>query len=146
MSTLRRIASAFVCMLLAFAIFAVVLILPAEAQYGARFALTIVRTLPLYLFFTLAGWILALPFVILFRRATGWRTWLMLAIGTAIGPLFLLTWMWIAGGRPNWKGDYAVVVMPLFIGFLTTLFYVLLLRSCTPKAHATSLSRRDSNT
>ena len=72
---------------------------------------------------------MAVPFVILFKSADGWRAWATLAIGTAIGPIFLLTPNLVAtGGQISWQAGGAGVVMSLVIGFLTTVFYVLLLR------------------
>jgi cation transport ATPase len=97
--------------------------------------------MPVYLLFTLPGWVLALPFVIYFKNADGWRTWAILAIGTAIGPCFLLGWPLLEYGRINWRGNGAGASMALFIGFFTSLFYVLLLRHFTSKALPNARSR-----
>ena len=134
MTTRKRMALAFACMLVAFAIFAILGIVPAAVRYGPRYARSVVQILPAYLLFTLPGWVLALPFVIYFKNADGWRTWAILAIGTAIGPCLLLGLPLLKYGRINWQGDSAGAAMALFIGFLTTLFYVLLLRHFTRKA------------
>jgi len=120
-------------MLLALAVFAVYGTVPIAVRYGPRHALPTVEIMPVYLLFMLPGWILALPFVIYFKNADGWRAWAILAVGTAIGPCFMLGWPLLAFGRINWQGDGPGGVMALFIGFLTTLFYVLLLRRFTRK-------------
>jgi len=130
-TTARRIALAFFCMLLAFAIFATLGTVPLAVRYGLRYALPTVQLLPVYLLFSIFGWFLALPFVILFKNADGWRTWAILVIGTAIGPCLFLGWPLIAYGEINWQGDGGAALMSFFIGFLTTTFYVLLLRRFT---------------
>ena len=134
MTTPKRVALAFGCMLLAFTVFAFLLVVPTAVRFGSKYALPGVQILPVYLFFTLPGWFLALPFVIYFKNADGWRIWAILAIGTAIGPCFLLGLTVIPTGQINWQGAGSAVLMALFIGFLTTLFYVLLLRRFTKKA------------
>jgi hypothetical protein len=118
-------------MLLAFVIFATVGIVPLAVRYGLKHALPAVQLLPVYLLFTIPGWVLALPFVILFKNADGWRIWAILVIGTAIGPCLFLGWPLLAYGRINWQGDGGAVFMASFIGFLTSVFYVLLLRRFT---------------
>lgn len=141
MTTLKRMGLAFASTLLAFAVFAILGVVPTAVRYGSRYAQPGVQILPVYLFFTLPGWFLALPFVIYFKNSDGWRVWAIMAIGTAIGPCFLLCLALIASGKMNWHGDGAGVLMALFIGFLTTLFYVLLLRRFTRKALPNASSR-----
>ena len=133
MTAPKRVALAFGCMLLALAVFAICGIVPITLRYGPRHALPSVQMMPVYLLFALPGWIIALPFVIYFKNADGWRTWAILGIGTAIGPCFMFGWPLLASGRINWQGDGPGGAMALFIGFLTTLFYVLLLRRFTRK-------------
>lgn len=127
MTASKRIALAFGSLLLAFAIFGIVGAVPA-LRYGPRYTKDVVEMLPVYLVIAVLGWLLAIPFVILFKHADGWRAWATLAIGTAIGPIFLLTPSLVATGRISWQGDGAGVGMSLFIGFVTTVVYVLLLR------------------
>jgi hypothetical protein len=124
-------ALAVACMILAFATFAFVLVVPTVVQLGWKYALPGVQILPVYLFFTLPGWFLALPCVIYFKNADGWRAWAILGIGTAIGPCFLVSLTLIPTGRINLQGAGTAVLMALSISFLTTLFYVLLLRRFT---------------
>src|SRR6516162_9093554 len=121
MTALKRVALAFACTLLAFTVFALLLVVPPAVQLGSKYALPGVQMLPLYLFFTLPGWFLALPFVVYFKKADGWRTWAILAIGTAIGPCFMAGLTLIPTGRINLQGIGPAVLMALFIGFLTTL-------------------------
>ena len=129
MTAPKRIALAFGCMLLAIAILGIIGTVPTAIRYGPKSALPTIQILPVYLVVAVAGWLLAIPFVILFKDADRWRAWTTLAIGTAIGPIFLLTPSLIAtGGRISWRAESGGVAMSLFIGFLTSLFYVLLLR------------------
>jgi hypothetical protein len=124
----RRLALAFFCMLLAFAIFAILGTVPLAIRYGPRHTLPAVQLMPVYFFFTILGWILALPFVIFFKNANGWRSWAILVIGAAIGPCLFLGWPLLAYGRINLQGGGGAALMASFIGFLATVFYVLLLR------------------
>ena len=129
MTAPKRIALAFGCLLLAFAIFGIVGTVPTLIRNGPSYARGEIEILPAYLVVAVAGWLLAIPFVILFKDADSWRAWATLAIGTAIGPIFLLTPNLVAtGSQISWQAVGAGVVMSLFIGFLTTVFYVLLLR------------------
>jgi len=146
MTISRRIALAFACMLLAFAVFATMGIVPTAVRFGPRYAISTAEMYPIYLFFTLVGWVLALPFVIYFKNADGWRTWAILAIGIAIGPCFMLALPMLGSlvrsGRISsaiWQGEGPEFVMALFIGSLTTLIYVLLLRRFTSKTLASRI-------
>ena len=120
---------AFCCMLLAIAVFGMMGIIPSAIRHGPRYVLPILQMLPVYLLFAFPGWVLAQPFVLLFKDANGWRAWATLAIGTAIGPTFLLVWSFVSShGQTNWKSDGSAVLMSLRIGFLTSAFYIALLR------------------
>ena len=132
-------ALAFGCMLLAIAILGIIGIVPVAFRSGPRHALPTVEMLPVYLLFAFPGWVLALPIVLFFKDADGWRAWATLAIGTAIGPCFLLTWTLVAsGGRITWQAEGAGMFMSLFIGFLTAALYVLALKRFKRKPLATS--------
>jgi hypothetical protein len=133
-------ALAFGCMLLAIAILGVISTASSAIRYGRMPTLLSIEAWSVFLLFAFPGWVLALPFVILFENADGWRTWAILAIGTAIGPCFILTWTLIdSGGRIAWQGNSFAIVMSLLVGFLTTALYVLLLRSFKSKPLATPL-------
>ena len=135
MTAPKRIALAFGCLLLAFAIFDSLGTVPTLIRYGPRYVRNEIEILPVYLVVAVVGWLLAIPFVILFKDADGWRAWATLAIGTAIGPVFLLTPSLVAtGGQISWQAEGAGVAMSLFIGFVTTVVYVLLLRRFKRKA------------
>jgi hypothetical protein len=102
---------------------------PAAIPYGPRYALPVLQILPVYLLFAFPGWILALPFVLLFKDANGRHLWWILTIGTAIGPVFILGWSLLASaGRLNWQANGSAVAMSIWIGFFTTISYALLLR------------------
>lgn len=140
MTTPKRMALAFGCMLLAIAILGVISAVHSAIRYGLQHTLHNIEAWPVFLLFAFPGWVLALPFVILFENADGWRTWAILAIGTAIGPCFILTWTLIAsGGRIAWQGNSFAIGMSLLVGFLITALYVLLLRSFKSKPLATPL-------
>jgi hypothetical protein len=127
-------ALAFGCILLAIAILGVISTVPSLIRHGLQRTLPDIEAWPVVLLFAFPGWILALPFVILFEDADGWRTWAILAIGTAIGPCFILGWALIGAhgripwGQIKWERDGLALVLSLLISFLTTALYVLLLR------------------
>ena len=129
MTTPKRMALAFGCMLLAIAALGILLTVPAAIRLGPRYALPALEILPVYLMFAIPGWVLALPFVVLFKDADGWRAWAILTIGPAIGPAFVLTWILMsARGHIKWQGDGSAFFLSAIISFLTSGFYVLLLR------------------
>ena len=129
MTAPKRVALAFGCLLLALLFFAVSSAVPMAVHYGLRHAIPVVQIMPVYRLFALPGLVLALPFVLLIKDAEGPRALIILAIGTCIGPGFMGTWSLLAShGRFSWQGDGAFLLMPLEIGFLTTILYVLLLR------------------
>jgi len=42
--------------------------------------------------FVIPGWLLALPLVLLFNRADGWRFWVLGMYGTLLGPGIIFAW------------------------------------------------------
>lgn len=137
MTPLKRMALALGCVFLSVAILGVVSSVPMAIQSGPRDALQTLEWWPVYLFCALPGWVIALPFVLFFEHADGGRAWVMLAIGTAIGPCFLLSGTMLAlHGQFNWQRDGFGLVLSLVIGFLTTFLYVLTLRRTTGKSVA----------
>jgi hypothetical protein len=90
MTTPKRIALAFGCLLLGFAAFAILEVAPTLIRYGTGPGMRAMEMMPAYLAVAIAGWLLSIPFVIAFKDADGWRFWATLVIGTAIGPVFLL--------------------------------------------------------
>jgi hypothetical protein len=83
--------------------------------------------------FSMPGWLLALPLVMLVQSARGWRFWLLLAVGTAIGPAVLVAINvaeWLIGGR---VGDLAPLDSSLHltgacVAAIVSLVYLLLFR------------------
>jgi hypothetical protein len=96
--------------------------------YGLRYVGPNLEMLPVYLIVALAGWVIAIPFVFAFKSARGTQGWLTLCIGTVIGPAFLTACL---RGQINWVADGFALVLSAVIGFLTTIFYLLLLRTLT---------------
>jgi len=133
--------------LLAIAILGIISTVLDTIRYGPRYPVPVLQMLPVYLLFAIPGWIIALPFVALFKSADGWRAWAILAIGTAIGPCFMLTWTLLGSrGRINWQGDGFGMLASLVIGSLTTSLYVLLLKLLKRKSLATLNSPHSSET
>ena len=162
----KRMLLGFCCVLLAIALVGVLFMLPNAIRYGPRFALSMWTMLPLFLLFAVPGWVLALPFVLLFRNADGYRAWLILLIGTAIGPASIVT-AEIAGrlrmlvasrhaaelqpvassafsaGLFNWQRDGYGIVMSLVIAFFTAAFYAALLRHFSREASSPKATDSD---
>jgi len=128
MTAPKRIALALGCLLFAFAAFAILGVVPTLIRYGSGPGMRSMEMMPVYLAVAIAGWLLTIPFVIAFKDANGWRLWATLVIGTAIGPVFLLAPELVMAGQINWQGNGGGVVMSLYVGFPTTVFYVLILR------------------
>jgi hypothetical protein len=78
------------------------------------------------------GLILALPLVLFFTDLRAWRFWALLALGTALGPVYL--YLLLSWGS-QWR--YSSSIGPLLVGAsvsgLTALIYLLLLRSTLRK-------------
>ena len=109
-------------------LFGVVRALP----YGLRYVLPLLEVLPIYTVFSLPGWLLALPFVLIFKDADGFRGWATVVIGTAIGPTFILAWVLYASrGDINWNADRSALMMASVIALLTSSFYVFFLKKTT---------------
>ncbi len=129
MTASKRMALAFCCLLFALSLFGLRGIVINAVRYGPRTIWPVLQVLPAYLLFALPGWLLAMPFVLLFKDAEGRRMWLTLLIGTAIGPAFIGGWSLLAThGHSKLEADGAALLMSLTIGFLTTATYVFLLR------------------
>ncbi|HLI76313.1 MAG TPA: hypothetical protein VKV02_05150 [Acidobacteriaceae bacterium] len=124
----KRMLLALVCVVLAVLLLGFVGA-ASSLRYGWRHTLPVFGILPAYLLFSLPGWVLALPFVLAFRDAEGWRPAAILAIGMAIGPAFILgTSLLKSHGHLDWRANGSAVLMAFFIGTVTTVLYVLLLR------------------
>ena len=71
------------------------------------------------------GWVLSLPFVIFVRNYEGWRYWLMLAIGTGIGPFTSILAFAYFGHLPV---DFYLLWLPTGVSFVCTLLYLSFVR------------------
>jgi hypothetical protein len=141
MTASKRLLLAFGCTVLGVStigIFGVVRSLHYGLRYGLKYVGQILQILPVYLIIALAGWVIAIPFVLAFKSARGVQGWLTLCIGTIIGPAFLTAWL---EGHINWLADGSSLVLSAAIGCLTTVFYVLLLRRMTPQEAAFTTGR-----
>jgi hypothetical protein len=82
----------------------------------------------------IGGWILSLPIVLLAKRLYAQPFWIILLVGTAIGPiLMLLIALWMILSSPYPVGpfppeDKNLVYLAIVVSFFTTLLYLLLMR------------------
>lgn len=131
----RRMALSLGCILLASFLFALLGTKSAPHGHALR---SIMDVFPVTLIFALPAWIFSLPLVAAFKDAEGWRSWAILAIGTAFGPSFLLIWDLLAQhGRAhiNWNGDGSFLISALIVGFMTSLIYVFALRTIDRRSY-----------
>jgi hypothetical protein len=100
-----------------------------------------------FIFFGIPGWFLAVPICLLVTNISGWRFWMYWAIGSCIGPLYLLGLALFSYLLPpNWRFgsdfDTNFVVGVTMISSLATIFYLLSLRlEQTAKARIDSSSQ-----
>jgi hypothetical protein len=83
--------------------------------------------------FSIPGWLLAIPFVLLVRNIRGWRFWMYLTLGACFGPALILgVELYSAVRGMSFEGfpdhSTSVVYMAGAVSTLTTLLYLLLLR------------------
>jgi hypothetical protein len=127
MNTLKRVGLWLASLLLAVGFFSLLF----KAGAFIVFRITMMLAFPV--------WCLYVPFVLALNDAEGWRIWIIMLSGTLIGPASLALWFLILvlrGGDPHtiWQGDPlggsygAVMIYALFVGFLTTSFYVATLK------------------
>lgn len=96
--------------------------------------------------FSLPGWALAIPIVLIVLNFRGWRFWMYLAIGCAIGPTLMFGLALYAFlTEPSMVGFNAgagpLLILGSAISCLTTLIYLLLMRRSQPRP---SVVRTDS--
>ena len=98
----------------------------APGQRANEFSLAVY-----FLYLVVPGWVLALPILLSFRNASGWRLWVQALLGCALGPVFLIvvglafdlhyslhrTSFW-----PPFR--YDIMGMALAISSLSTFFYL----------------------
>jgi len=73
--------------------------------------------------FVVPGWVLVLPFILVFRRVNGWRLWLLGAFAVVLGPALLT----VSLGRPS-KDDLLFFEMGLAVSILSIGSYLIALR------------------
>ena len=85
--------------------------------------------------FVVPGWILSLPIVLAFKRADGWRFWMLAISGIAIGPLIIAAWAYackVSEGSAMrdflYMGGIAAA-----ISIVATTIYLITFRSTTHK-------------
>ena len=126
-NTLKRIGLWFASLLFSVTFFSLLF----KAGFFAVFRITMMFAFP--------AWCLYLPFVIALKDAEERRIWTIVISGILIGPAWLALWFLILvlrGGDPYtiWRGDplvggySAAIIFALFVGFLTTSFYVIALK------------------
>ena len=94
---------------------------------------------------SLAGWLIAIPLILMVNNVSRWRFWLYLGIGSSIGPFLAYQGM-ILPCLKSYKGHYsqvpAILVMvcsSAILSCIATLSYLLLLR----RAQMMPLHRRN---
>jgi hypothetical protein len=88
------------------------------------------------LWFSLPGWVLALPAILLFTDLRAWRFWALLALGAGIGPFTLyLEFMYV---HYSSAGDKLYLSLAAAVSSLSTLIYLFLLRRSQGLEHRSS--------
>jgi hypothetical protein len=142
MTTSRRIGLSFGCVV--FAVFLLMLLgigslLVNGALDRTRLELYL-QIAPIYVVVALPGWMIAVPFIVMFKDAEGRRALLILVIGTLIGPAFIGGWYGLHGYHFSSEGDRFALAAATVISFLTTVAYVLSLRAMDRRNHRVDLS------
>ena len=134
----RRVGLSFVCLLLADALFSLLLALWLTMGGSAHISLA-VPVFRVALRIALPAWCVWLPFVIAAKDTEGHKIWTILLSGILIGPasiaLRFLILVLIRGANPQmvWRGDPllgdlgsgpACMIFALIVGSFTSLFYV----------------------
>lgn len=93
---------------------------------------------------SLAGWLLAIPLIVMVNNVSRWRFWLYLGIGSSIGPILAYLGM-VSPFIRSYKGHYdqtsamlVIVGGSAILSCIATLTYLLLLR----RAQVSALNRR----
>lgn len=137
-SVWSRIGLWFVCLLIAIALFTLLLSLFLNGVGFGKpwFVLPIFRVT---LMCALPIWCLCLPVVAMVKQPRGWRMWTFLLIGSLIGPILVGLWflvLQVGGATPQamWQGDpiigwvgssIAGMIFALIIGVLTSGLYLI---------------------
>lgn len=116
-------------------IFGVVVALQTiPANPSTRFQIAeVISYIWVLVFGSLPGWILTIPVVLIVTNIRGWRFWMYLAIGSAIGPALILgiaIFVYFSSSHAvglAWRVNSAQMLAAA-ISFVATLIYLLLLR------------------
>ena len=137
MKTPRRALLSFACVVIAILsifLFSLFGLLKCPANRISEFKSDL-EIMPAFFLFALPGWLIALPFVIVFKDAEGWRGWATLLIGSAIGPGVELALQLIESphrisqGVPFWQSGFAFsLCASSIISLLTTIGYIATLK------------------
>jgi hypothetical protein len=93
--------------------------------------------------FSLPGWVLAIPFVLLVKNIEGWRFWMYWVIGSCFGPALMVAVGLNNGLRSTnfelfFQNAMTMMRLAIPISCLTTLLYLLLLRRAQKRAAFTA--------
>jgi hypothetical protein len=85
------------------------------------------------------GWLLAIPIVLAVRNVKGWRFWMYFALGSSIGPAWILgmgLYFWLVSPHHSGfsPGPIDLYYRAVAVSSLTTLIYLLQLRRAQPVA------------
>jgi hypothetical protein len=133
----RRVGLSFVCLLLAAALFSLLLALWLTMGGSAHISLAV----PVFRFamiFALPAWCVWLPIVITTKDTDGRKIWTILWSGILVGPASIALWSLIlllrgANRQMVWHGDpllgelgggIADMIFALIVGLFTSVFYV----------------------
>ena len=128
-SLLSVTMAAFVCGTL----FSVVNVLVFPGQHQHFDAVEFFTGIGIVLLFSLPGWILAIPIVLIVTNYREWRFWVYLAVGSVIGPLLMFGIAFYAFFSDPHSSGFSWEANPLLIlgtsvSCVTTLIYLLLMR------------------
>ncbi len=132
MSTWKRLGLWLGSLLVSVTVFSLLCSGPGSFQNGTSllvFRITIIFAFPV--------WCLSLPCILPFQDAEGWRSRIILLIGTFIGPASIALWgliLQLRGDDPHqiWQGRPVNIILfmnfALMVGLLATTFYVATLK------------------
>jgi hypothetical protein len=85
------------------------------------------------------GWFISLPIVLSIKRFDGWRIWLQLAIGSAIGPVVILSLALYSNfTSPQLAAHDTFFYFAAAISFLSTALYLFSARQLSARIESTS--------
>ena len=133
MTAPKRMALAFGCMVVAVVVPSVPRLL-ASVQLGWHQVLINFKSVGFLVLISSSGWLMFLPFILLFEDAEGSRFLQLLCIGAVIGPLIMFTLaLFITHGHLSslYPVYWVAIVGSAWTSFLPTLLYVLTLQYFT---------------